>query len=315
MHSGLESIGSVEDTDHAETCDRPSDSANPDFRPLLRFLRSPAFAASAQSRLPVWHWLGWIGLLLLVEFLGGTLDRILIHAFHWPVPVVSPWHYFLTHPSWSAFAILLVAPALEELGFRAFLSSAPKFVFIGFTFFAVYVYWFIQALAPAPVILRSPWFAITYLFQFWPILPASAISFLLYRYRREAVLVFFRRRAGWVFWASCILFGAGHYRLYTNHLAWWGFALVMPQFLSGIGFSYLRIRFGLRWSIASHYAIDVLFALSWWSQFWASSSWLDFSTASSFGLLHGAFLTVAAVRLLLMAYGFLVLWCVLRFRW
>ena len=314
MHSAPQSIESIEDTGHPDG-ERPSDSANPDFRPLLTFLRRPAFASFAPSRLPVWLWLGWIGLLLLVGFLSTVFNSMLINAFHWPAPIVSPWQYFFTHPSRSAFAILLVAPMLEELGFRAFLSSAPKFVFIGFTFFAVYVYWLMQAFLPTPVILRSSWFAITYFSQFWPVLPAGAISFLLYRYRQEAVLVFFRQRAGWVFWASCILFGAGHYQLYTNHLAWWGFALVMPQFLTGVGLAYLRVRFGLRWSIASHYAVDILFALSCWLHYWASSSWLDFSAASSFGLLHGTLVTVAAVRLVLLAYGFVVLWCVLRFLW
>ena len=149
MHSELQSIESVEDT-APSVGERLSESLNVDHRPLLNFLRRPAFAASAHSRLPVWYWLGWVGLLLLVEFLGSVFDEILIYAFHWPAPVVTPWHYFFTHPSWSAFAILLVAPALEELGFRAFLSSAPKFVFIGLTFFAVYVYFFIQAFVPAP---------------------------------------------------------------------------------------------------------------------------------------------------------------------
>lgn len=315
MSSELQSIESVEGTRPPGFNERASESLIPDRRPLLSFLRRPTFSAFVQSRIPVWYWIGWIGLLLLVEFLGGVFDGILIHTFQWPAPVVSAWHYFLTHPSWFAFTILLVAPALEELGFRAFLSSTPKLVFIGLAFFAVYVYFFIEAFAPAPFILRSSRFALTYLYQFWPILPAGAISLVLYRYRRERVLAFFRQRAGWVFWASCILFGAGHYAVYTNHLAWWGFALVIPQFLSGVGFAYLRVRFGLRWSIASHYAIDLLFALRWWSQNWVSSASLNFPTASPFGLLHGMVVTLMAARLLLLAYGFIVLWCVLRFRW
>lgn len=314
-HSALQSIGSVEDTSHLEIAARPGDSARPDIRSLAGFLQCPAFAASAQSRLPIWRWLGWTGLLLLVEFLGGLFDRVLIHTFQWPVPAASPWHSFFSHPSWAALVMLLVAPAMEELGFRGFLSSNPKSVFTGLTFFAVYLNWLIQAFVPEPFILRSSSFAVTYLYQYWPIFPAGAISFLLYRYRREAVLTFFRQRAGWVFWASCVLFGAGHSQLYTSHFAWWGFALVMPQFLSAIVFAYVRVRFGLCWSIASHYAIDVLLALSWWSQFWASSSWLDFSTTSSFGLLHGMLVTLTAVRFVLMAYGFVALWCVLRFRW
>lgn len=312
MHSPPQSIEGIADTGNLERGRQGSDSANPDTRPLLSFLRRPAFGSSAPGWLPVWHWLGWVGLLLLVGLLGSLLDKILIYAFHWPASVASPWRYFLTHPSWSAFAIFLVAPALEELGFRAFLSSAPKLIFMGLTFFAVYVSWSVQVFLPVPLIPRSSSFAVTYLSQYWPILPAGAISFLLYRYRREAVMAFFRQRAGWVFWVSCILFGAGHYRLYTNHLAGWAFALVMPQFLIGIGLAYLRVRFGLRWSVASHYAVDLLFLLSAWMHYWASSSWLASPPAS--GLVYGSLITLTAFQLVLVVYGFLVLCRVLRFR-
>lgn len=283
-----------------------SDPGTSDLRPLLSFLRRPAFAGSAPGRLTGWRGLGWIGLLLVVGLLGRGFDNILIHAFHWTVPAAGVWARFLGHPSWAAVTALLVSPALEELGFRAFLCAAPRFVFTGLMFFAAYVYIFIENnLAPLVAPTSPAAFFSRLLHGFWVVLLAGAISLLLYQYRRDQVLAFFRRRARWVFWTSCVVFGAGHNLLYTNSLVWWGFALVMPQFLVGMVLAYIRVTFGLRWSVALHYAFDLLAVLP---------AWLYLSSAS-FGLAHGMFLTLSAVVLLLMAYGLLSFWRVVRFRW
>lgn len=284
----------------------PGEPANPELRPLLSFVRRPAFAAAPPARLIVWHWLGWQGLLMLALLLGGVLNQILLRVLHL-LPVHSARLAFLGHPSWAAVAALLAAPALEELGFRAFLSTAPKFVFTGLAFFSAYVYGFIYEDAttrigfptsPAAVLAR-------YAHVFWIILPAGVISLLLYRYRRDAVLGFFRHRAGWVFWTSCIVFGAGHSRLYSNGLEWWSFALVMPQFLAGVGLAYLRTSFGLRWSIAAHYAIDIPLVLLRWL----------YPLAASSALLHGMSVTLLVGILMSIAYGLVVLQRVVRLRW
>lgn len=283
---------------------RPGEPANPDLRPLLSFVRRPAFAPAAPGRLTPWHWLGWVGLLMLVLLLGGVLDRILLHLFHWPVHSASLW--FLSHPSWGAAMVLLAAPALEELGFRAFLSTAPKFVFTGLTFFSAYVYIFIhENLTPIRFPITSASVLTHYLRALWVVLPAGAFSLLLYRFRREAVLSFFRSRAVWLLWTSCIVFAAGHTRLYSDNLEWWSFALIMPQFLAGIGLAYVRTSFGLRWSIASHYAIDIPFLLLGWL----------YASAASSALLHGMFAALDLVILTMVAYGLVVLRRVAQLRW
>jgi hypothetical protein len=277
-------------------------------RPLLRFLRRPAFASSASGRLPVVDWLAWTGLLLLVAVLSALFDHMLLRVFHWPAPVRGSWAEFLRRPSWAALTVLLFAPALEELGFRAFLSLAPKFIFTGLTFFSAYLCLFVQnEIAPITVPASPVTFLSRYVYALWVILPAGAINLLLYRYRRDAVLTFFRRRAVWVFWTSCIVFGAGHNLLYTNSPVWWGFALVMPQFLIGIGLAYLRVSFGLRWSIATHYTIDLLILLP---------SWLYFS-ADPNGPLQGLLPEFMAVSALfaVMIFGLGALWRVARLRW
>lgn len=275
-------------------------------RPLLSFLRRPAFTASAPARLSLWDWVGWVGLLIMVALLGRTLDTLLVHVFHWPVPAQSAWLEFLRHPSWVVVLLLLLSPALEELGFRAFLSSAPAFVFTRLAFFPGYVYIFIRnnfVRVTTPIsramVLNG------YLHALWAVLAAAAISLLLHRYRRDAVMELFRRRGAWIFWISCGVFGAGHTLFYTNGFAWWAFVLVLPQFLAGVGLAYVRVSYGLRWSIAAHYAVDTLAVLP---------TWLSLSAAPG-SALNGLLVAVMVALLAVMAYGLVALGRVARLRW
>jgi len=271
--------------------------------PLLRFLRRPALNERAPGRLTLWPWLGWLCLLLLIGFVGGLLDGALTRLFGWAVARNSFQNYLLTHASWSAAAVVLAAPILEELGFRAFLSTASRAVFVGLAFFLSYVYFVVRI----NMVHVSAALAIAHYFAvFWPLLPAGIISLLLYRYAREPVLRLFRRHGVWVFWISCIVFGAAHAAVYSSHLVWWDFILALPQFLTGVGLAYVRVAFGLRWSIAAHLTFDPLVVFA---------SWLYLATPQASSL-HPAllwlFLVLAA---LIVVYGLVALWRVLRGQW
>lgn len=91
----------------------------------------------------------------------------------------------------------------------------------------------------------------------------------------------------------------------ANDLRWWSFALIMPQFLAGIGLGYVRVSFGLRWSIASHYAIDIPFLLLGWL----------YASAASSALFHDMFVALAFVILAIVVYGLVVLRRVAQLRW
>ncbi len=284
-----------------------ADLSTPRLRPLLSYLRRPTFPATPPGRLRVWHWLGWLCLLLLAASLASAFTHLLALAYHWPVPASSARARFLAHPSWAVITILLVAPALEELGFRAFLSSAPRFIFPGLAFFLGYAYLVAQTeLTPVSGTLSSATVLTQYFLGFWVFVPAGAISLLLHRYARHAVTVFFQRWAGWVFWTSCVLFGAAHASLYTNHFVWWGLVLALPQFLLGVGLAYLRVSFGLRWSIATHYAIDLSAILG---------SWLYMSAPPSGPLHSGILAALTAIGFVVVVYGLVALARVGRLHW
>ncbi len=277
---------------------QPTEPTNPSLPPPLNFLRRPVFVSAPSGTLTVWRWLGWQGLLLQLMLLGSLSNRFLLYLFHWPVHPAAMLR-FLGHPSWEAAALVLTGPALEEVAFRAFLTTSPGFVFTGLTLFAAYVYLFIQGIV-APITFPASALSVLehYLSAFWVLAPAGAVSLLLYRYRRQVLLDFFQHHAGVVFWTSCIMFGAAHSRLYTGTFAWWGFALVMPQFLAGIGLAYLRANFGLRWSVASHYGIDIPLVLLAWS----------YSSSALPAFLRWMSLALIAVLLAVMSYGLVVLW-------
>lgn len=232
--------------------------------PLIRFLRHPQLNAVPPGRLTVWRWLGWLCVLLLVAFsIGVVVDGALAHAFGWKVAPTAFLRYLSAHPSMAAAMIVVLAPILEELAFRAFLSTSAKAVFIGLAFFLLYVCGLVHA---------SIWRAATptsvaidhYFAGLWILIPTGIASLLLYLFAREPVLALFRRRGAWIFWISCVVFGAAHAADFTRQLAWWGFVLALPQFLVGVGLGYLRITFGLPWSMATHMAYDwLLISLVW----------------------------------------------------
>ncbi len=289
------------------TAEAAADGTHPALQPLLSVLRRPVFADAPPGRLTVWRWLGWMCLLLLTAYLSSALTHALAHVFGWPVPQSSARARFFTRPSWAVVAVVLVAPALEELGFRAFLCTAPKFLFSGLAFFLGYAYLAVRTdLAPISATISPAEVLTEYFRAFWVFVPTGAVSLLLYRYRRDAVVAFFERHAGWVFWMSCILFGAAHASLYTNHWVWWALVLALPQFLLGVGLAYLRVSFGLRWSIASHYAIDIPAVLG---------SWLYSSAAPSSPLHRDILLAFTAMAVAIVAYGLVVLSRVSRRLW
>ncbi len=268
--------------------------------PLLRFLRNPTRTTQPLGRLNLWQGVGWLSLLILIALLGGLVDGVLEHVLN--IHLLNSFQsYLFLHPTWRIALLVAAAPLLEELAFRAMLSTSPRFIFIGLTFFIAFVYEiFHQQLHTPPAVVVA-----TYFDHFWVLLPAGVTCFLLYRYARSTVLGFFEKHGVAIFWMSCILFGAAHDRLYANHLVWWSFLLVLPQFLLGVLLASIRVRFGLRWSIAGHYTIDSLFLYG---------TWLYVSLAPYPNLQRGMMFAVYALGIFVVLYGLVMLVRIVRHR-
>ena len=279
-----------------------NDAPPESYEPLLRFLAHPVLSERPTRRLTAWRWFGWLSLMFLLGFAAGQLDGLLAHWFGWRVAPDTFQTYLVTHPSIAAAAIVLVAPILEELGYRSFLSTAPRPVFVGLAFFLCYTYLALRLNIEHPSVRT----AIPHYFDvFWALLPAAAVSLALYRYAREPVLAFFRRHGAAVFWVSCALFGAEHAAVYSNSPAWWTVVLALPQLLVGIGLAYIRVTFGLRWSIATHLAFDGIIVFG---------SWLYLITPRGSLPREAVQLVLLALAVVILIYGLMVSWRVLRTR-
>lgn len=273
--------------------------------PLFQFLRKPYFDEHPQAHLSWRRWMAWLCLIWLICAIADVIaDDLLIHIFGWEVPANTFLQYISYHPSWIAFFAILVAPITEELGFRAFLSTNSKAVFVGLAFFMAYMY----ELVSGDAAHMTGHFAIVHYFSHvWVLAPASVVSLLLYLYARRPILTFFRRHGAWVFWLSCIVFGAMHAADFTDKgVVWWDFVLALPQFCLGVGVAYLRVAFGLRWSILTHCAFDwVLSAMGWGLVAVASDRIAKLALS----------IAVVAVVLCGLIFGVVVLARVLRQRW
>lgn len=278
------------------------DTPSGTYTPLLHFIVHPVFNDQPPRRLTAWAWFGWLSLMLLLGFAGGQLDDLLIHWFGWRVAPNTFQTYLVTHPSVAAAAVVLAAPVLEEFGFRAFLSTAPRMVFVGLAVFFSYLFLISRLLfvRPASVTAIHDFF-----YAFWVLVPAGLLSLLLYLFARQPVLNLFRRNGAWVFWGSCILFGTAHAALYSNTLAWWSVVLVLPQFVVGVGLAYIRVTFGLRWSIATHMAYDGLVV---------AATWLYLATASGGAARDLVQLGLLALGATMVIYGLIMLQRVLRYQ-
>lgn len=273
--------------------------------PLLRFLLHPQLNEHAPGRLTTWRWIGWLCLLLLVSAIVGTIvHHPLAHAFGWKTPSDAFLKYVSTHPSMAAALALLFAPILEELAFRAFLSTDPKAIFVGLPFFILYMCGMVRAHF---VHMTGRFELAHYYAGLWWLVPAGLVSLLLYLYARRPILAIFRQHGAWVFWISCIAFGAGHAGDFmTGEAAWWVFVLTLPQFLSGIGLAYIRVTFGLRWSMVTHLVFDWLLA---------SIAWGNLAVASDHtGKVVLGLVTIVVV-LFVVVYGVVVLARTARGSW
>lgn len=273
--------------------------------PVIQFLRHPVLRAVPAARLTLWRWIGWLCLLLVVAMAAGVIvDGALAHAFGWHVPAGTFLKYMATHFSVAAVLILLFAPIVEEVGFRAFLSTDPKAVFVGLAFFLGYVYGLVQG---SQRHVTGAFAVAHYYSHLWVLIPAGVVSLLLYFYARTPVMQFFKQHGAWVFWVSCAVFGAMHAFDFTNGgLAWWDFVLVLPQFCLGVGLAYLRVTYGLRWSMLTHWVYDSLLMLMVWGRLMSATDYVAKATFAASGLV---------LLLFVLVYGIVAATRVARGRW
>lgn len=153
----------------------------------------------------------------------------------------------------SPLAFLVIAPLLEELLFRGWLTgraAALRFASFGFAALALLLagqWWpeYARALGLAGVATAATGFV------WWGVT----------RRRETAVPRWFAARFAVIVWGSAILFGLihlGNFQAPENPV---GLVVVAPQVLGGVILAYVRTRLGLATAIAYHAGYNALFLL------------------------------------------------------
>lgn len=158
------------------------------------------------------------------------------------------------------FGFLLLAPVMEELAFRGWLTgriAALRFALHGFAALGLFT---VALYAPAeyqtPVALAG----VAAVF-------AGLIQWSRTRAHDTAVPAWFTRNFHWFLWGSSLLFGLIHLGNYEPLHGPLGLLVVLPQTIGGLLLAYTRTRLGLGAAMAHHAAYNALFLAGdygWW---------------------------------------------------
>lgn len=151
----------------------------------------------------------------------------------------------------SPLAFLVIAPLLEELLFRSWLTgrvAALRFAACGFAAMAL----MLAGLSLAPDYARVLGWAGA------GVALAGLVHWGLTRTRAREVPPAFIRHFGWIAWGQALLFGAIHLGNYESPASPLGLAVVLPQVLGGLLLAYIRTRAGLAAAIVYHAGYNAL---------------------------------------------------------
>jgi hypothetical protein len=235
---------------------------------LLEFWRRPRLATGRFAPLRISEWIGWLCLMVVLSFIAEAIGYLMLHLLGHAIPNDRFINHMASHPSWRFAALLLVAPVLEELTFRCFLTESPRAMAVGMGFFGAFL---IGLLIHGLMALAGKHFLSTqdiawhYFINLAIALPIIAVQAGVAWFFRRGLLRALRRYAAWAFWISALLFAAAHSFNFGLGFKDWLLWLTLPQLMVGLVLAYLRVRYGLRWSIATHLAFDWILVLLLWT--------------------------------------------------
>lgn len=145
------------------------------------------------------------------------------------------------------FAGLILAPFIEEMIFRLILKPNLKNIFWLCCFTSIMMVFFLMK------------FNLVYFVIF---LSFSLLSFLLFfnKVLLKKVQIFTIRHFNYIFYFNCISFGYYHisnYSIINFKLILFSPLIVLPQVFGGFFLGFIRIRFGIIYSILFHSLINI----------------------------------------------------------
>ena len=156
--------------------------------------------------------------------------------------------------------VRIVAPVLEELAFRAWLTgriAALRFAVYGFAALALFTAaLFVEARYAALISVGGA-----------VLVFVGLIHWGRTRHRDTAVPAWFTRHFHWFVWGSALVFGLIHLGNYEPLTHPFGVLVVLPQTIGGLLLAYTRARLGLGAAMAHHAMYNAVFLAGdygWW---------------------------------------------------
>jgi membrane protease YdiL (CAAX protease family) len=153
---------------------------------------------------------------------------------------------------------VVLVPLIEEVSFR--LGLAPN---LGFLFLSLFLGSIQFAPSPFAGLFTEDALLVLSKSLFYLAIAGGITLFFWVRQRRgHPYTDFFYRYVGVYYYVGAVLFALPHLGNYANQPTWWlAPFLVLPQFIGGLSFGYLRIRLGFWYGVVAHMLINLLYHL------------------------------------------------------
>jgi len=233
---------------------------------LAVYFRKPEFSQEPFKKIKMNEWLAWICVCLTLELSAVLIGLYILHLSGYKVPSDKWITNINHHPSMAYGALIVLAPILEEIYFRLFLTRTTKIMIIGLGLFVGII-----------VVLFIPMKGIDSLFlipttdlplhymlaNLIIIILGLSISILMFPFQENISKLLLGHKSPVIFF-SLSIFALLHVYNFEDGFHLWLTVITLPQFVGGMVFVYIRVNHGLKWSIFTHSAIDIfLFATSW----------------------------------------------------
>ncbi len=221
---------------------------------LLRFLKAPSLAAREEGQAPAWPGIFWLFILncLIVAAIALVIFPAMMLL---EVEMSSGMSGLFDRPVWQVLAIIVVvAPILEELAFRSWLSGTPRLLVpVGG----------LLAWIGASALLGEAGFSMAESWAHTALLVGIFVGvlFALVRMWNRAAPGWYARIFPFIFWTQALLFGLVHLFNYAGDNMAILLPFVLPQLVGGLIWGYARIRYGWWSNILMHMGYN-LFAAS-----------------------------------------------------
>ncbi len=210
------------------------------LRLCFTYLKNPVYLRNEKI-----DWLVFIKLFITVFFLSillNSVPTILAHFLH----LQGLLHYFKGKSQPKIWEAIFLIPILEETLFRFLLKPTRKNI----------IYYVIILSFPLVINLLKDKFLYALIFVFLTLIP---LILLLKRSYLKKVQKYFLKHFALFFYLSCLVFGLVHvtnFHPFSLTVLMLAPLLTLPQLFAGTVFGYIRMKYGIVYSVLFHFLIN-----------------------------------------------------------